>query len=685
MRRLKGAVKKIKLIKNKSNKKSIKSKTLMTPLVIMLIIISILSGAAINVSKRKIMDQMRMDGMNLAKQVSNDIGKNEEILTELNKIVEDNIRNIGKLVNGNISSMNNDYLKDVAKTFNIDEINVSDASGKVIYSNIPAIINTSYNDQEMVLPIIKGEKDEFMENIRKSVDDNNYYKYGYVKKNGGGVIQIGMLANKIEEMSNSMDLQKLLDDLAKDEGMEYALIIDKNLKITAHSERDRIGNTVDDIGSKTAAVDSEPYSSTILYKDSIEVYDVLVPLYKSGVHIGALNIGLSMENVQNAIKEMGTIIIVISIICFILLALIMISVSKSIISPINDLVQVSERVSKGEFDVEINVKNDDELGILAKGFKEMCYSLKHTIGIIKNESDKVNIGSRSLNDNADKMTNITSEVALAVQDIAQGSSEQTGDLMETVNYMADLSEELQNIHEKIVIIKNNSNETENKARVGKEEIDNLLKSIENIKDAFDVVSNKISGLNISVLKIGSITDVINNISEQTNLLALNAAIEAARAGEAGRGFAVVADQVRNLAEQSKNSISEIQGLVHNIKNETDNVMETSNSVKNLVEDQTGIAENTKVSLNDMLNSVVGIAPLIDDLYKSVENTVESKEIVLEKVKTISLVSEKNAAASEEIAASAEEMTAGASELSSFSFDLKEVAEKLNEETDKFKI
>lgn len=665
--------------------KSIKFKILTVPLIIVFIVVTLISAVAIQIAKSKIMAQLQADGMSLANEIASEVGKNSSSMDALNESIDTRIRTLGKFVGGNSDKMTNDYLTELAKDFEVDEINVTDPTGKIIYSNLPSSLGYVFEQKHVSYSVLKGDKTELMEDIRKSSVGNNYYKYGYVRKNDGGMVQVGVLSNKVQALSSSLEIERLVNDVTKNSSIVYALFIDKNLKAVAHSEKDRIGITLDDQGSKTAAVEGKNYSSIFTYKNKIKVYDVLVPVYKNGTHVGAIDIGLSLDNVGKTTYYIIGYILIIAAIAIAVSFFIMIKISKSIVNPLESLVQVSKKISNGEFDSEIVVHTNDEIGMLALSFKQMSDSLKDTIGTIKKEASRVSYMATDLNSNAEQMNISVSQVANAVQDVTMGATQQANDLMEVVNHMSSLAGELESIEDKLTRVKQSSDTTGSKARVGKDQIDILLKSIEDIKNSFETVAGKVNSLDSSVSQVGNITDVINGISEQTNLLALNAAIEAARAGEAGRGFAVVAEEVRRLAEQSKESTEQIQKLIFSISSETTNVITTSDEVKNLVENQVKIVQTTIESFNDMIEAISNISPLVDDTCASLENTIKSKDIVLNKVEGVTSVSEETSAASEEISASSQEMLASTEEVAKFAGDLSQVVNQLNEETNKFKI
>ena len=328
---------------------------------------------------------------------------------------------------------------------------------------------------------------------------------------------------------------------------------------------------------------------------------------------------------------------------------------------------------------KVRSKGKAEIMADSKKADSKMESVKNSITAVKSTSQKIDDASVTLNSTSKQMVTAANEVASAVQEVAKGTTEQANELMDAVNLLSNLSDEINEVNNKLNAVKDKSLETETIATNGTNIINELIQSIVDVKGSFDTVMEKFKGLSESVSKIGHITDIINSISEQTNLLALNAAIEAARAGDQGRGFAVVAEEIRKLAEQSKNSSTEIIGLVKSVTKETEEVMINSNNLNDLIENQANSANDTTISFEDIKASVKSIPAVIEDTHNSLKNAIDAKNVVLNKVQNVSAVAEQVSASSQEISASSEEMLSSAEEVSNLASAVKGTSNELNKE------
>lgn len=163
-------------------------------------------------------------------------------------------------------------------------------------------------------------------------------------------------------------------------------------------------------------------------------------------------------------------------------------------------------------------------------------------------------------------------VRAAIDEVGKGLKKQLNATEESSTSIEDMTVAIEELSIRSNQISEQSNTTLELTQDGNEKLKDSMVIMEKFNQTINTTSGAINNLGERSHEIGKIVKVITGISEQINLLALNAAIEAARAGEHGKGFAVVAGEVRKLAEQSRQSSSEVSNIVRNIQEETDKVV-----------------------------------------------------------------------------------------------------------------
>ena len=186
-------------------------------------------------------------------------------------------------------------------------------------------------------------------------------------------------------------------------------------------------------------------------------------------------------------------------------------------------------------------------------------------------------------------------------------------------------------------------------------------------------------------KIGQILEVIRGISEQTNLLALNAAIEAARAGEDGKGFSVVADEIRKLAEQSRNSVKEIDLIIKKVQEGVETAVSKMDVSKQLAEEQVVTLKNTVVAFDNIAQEINAVTNKILVVSESTSVLGKNAAQVGDAMTGIARVANQTAASTQEVAASTEEQSSTVNQITDAAEDLSHLAVQLQESISNFKL
>lgn len=499
---------------------------------------------------------------------------------------------------------------------------------------------------------------------------------------------------KVLDTARALDRNRLASSVGdiKINGVEscYTYVVSGNGTMLYHPIVEKIGKPVEnalilDVVSKLQKKEEvEPASSIYDYHGAKK----LCAYYpeKDGLYIVVCTADLDdalsgiHENLGQACALGGFLAVVFAILGFFF--------STRMFKRVGQMQGMIDRMKNLDFTVDETetklLQSKDEFGIMAKALASLQQKLGETVSQIKNQSDRLFDSSNGMYKNISNMTQTTDQVDRAVQEIAEGATNQANETQKANENVITIGTMIEDTNNEVEELKKTAKNMQEAQRTAHEILEELGTVNQHTKASVEEIAQQTMTTNVSATKIREVTGLITDIAEETNLLSLNASIEAARAGEAGRGFAVVASQIQKLAEQSDASAKQIENIIDQLVADSEKAVATMEQVQRIIDEQSQDVDRTGEVFRSVSDGIQKSIDGINLIGQKVQNMDQARIAVVDTVSNLSAIAEENAASTQESSASVTSITGIADEMQISSEDMRKIAEDLDQRMAAFK-
>ncbi|WP_312092669.1 methyl-accepting chemotaxis protein [Aminipila sp.] len=625
------------------------------------------------------------------------LNESEKVVQLLSSYIAESMENGTAVNNNSVSTVYNVEISDTAKSIEqyvIDSIqnnitNSEDIVGMGVFFE-PHALDNNIRDYTLYMAD-SGTSTNSIQTYGKYEDycDEEYYKVAHESKelhlsetyedNGIDMITasypILVNGNSVGVVTADIDINVFADFKANANSKyttmffniysdKYNVIYDPiDLKNVGHNLTEYFTNGEKMSDVKEQLSKGESFYANVTNKAGNKVICFFYPI-KAGNQTWWSMVGIYQNEIIKPIITFVFLQVFLMIIALVVISFIIFILVNRSLKPLNGMVIAAQKITKGNFELDLRSDRNDEIGELTNAFNEMSNNLRAIISDvaitlelisggdftaksqcsdkyvgeygklykmyddiednlsaaiveIRNASVQVNVSSEQVSDGAQALSQGATQQASAIEELSATITEIANEIKGTADYAKASN-----------IIASEAGEALNAGTVQMSEMTKAMLDISN-----------------SANEISKIIKTIDDIAFQTNILALNAAVEAARAGVAGKGFAVVADEVRNLAQKSaeaaQNTTELIENTIYAIENGSEIAVETVNTID-------GVASST----GKLVESAGKIAQVSDNQSNRIEQTTLGVDQIASIVQTNAATAEESAAASEELAGQA---------------------------------
>lgn len=488
--------------------------------------------------------------------------------------------------------------------------------------------------------------------------------------------------------------EKLLDTIKEKSGIEVTFFYGTKRIMTSIVDRD--GNRIlgSPAGEKIATEvlqNGQEYFSKNVSIDGELYYGYYVPVFQSEgdmTPIGMVFAGINKNETLNQVLKVVFFMVLMVILIAIFGILIGAYVSNSIAKALNMGITCVKEISTGKLTIQLKQKyinRKDEVGDLARAIKKLQMDLQHMIGGVSDSTNLMIQASDTLQRASHQTFSHIDYVMSSVDEVTRGAASQAENTKNASEHMVSMENLMIETGKEAAAL----NESADHMMASSDQTSKTMKELKTISEEVEavvtMVAEQTKQTNESAIMIHKAAGFISKIAGQTNLLSLNASIEAAQAGEAGRGFAVVAKEIQKLAEQSKDTSTNIDQIVNTLIVNSDRVVELIKHMQEIIQNQNQYILNTEKSVHGVMEEIHTSIAKIRRIESTTQELENARKKIVDTIVELSNIAQTNVTSTQETSDIISQVSHRLKEVEQSAVNLRKTADILKQDIKNFQL